>query len=45
MAASASARMQVRARVRVRGWLDLEPGRLQEAVRRAHGHALDDLLA
>jgi hypothetical protein len=26
------------------GWLDLEPGRLQEAVRRAHGHALDDLL-
>ena len=26
------------------GWLGLEPGRLQEAVRRAHGNALDDLL-
>ena len=26
------------------GWLDVEPGRLQEAVRRQHGNSLEKLL-
>ncbi len=38
---SAAAR---RDRAWICGWLDVEPGRLQEAVRRQHGNSLEKLL-